>query len=109
FFSSRRRHTRSKRDWSSDVCSSDLPGNRKQEDMSGNPRNVDRRAACAGPVPERALRAVVAVLLGGFAVSMIRVSPIAAITVGVIAIGIATVALTGRCPLDTFPSRRSDE
>src|SRR5699024_7919878 len=27
FFSSRRRHTRSKRDWSSDVCSSDLDGN----------------------------------------------------------------------------------
>src|SRR5207249_5837922 len=27
FFSSRRRHTRSKRDWSSDVCSSDLEGN----------------------------------------------------------------------------------
>src|SRR5699024_11883580 len=26
FFSSRRRHTRSKRDWSSDVCSSDLNG-----------------------------------------------------------------------------------
>src|SRR6266704_3938327 len=26
FFSSRRRHTRSKRDWSSDVCSSDLDG-----------------------------------------------------------------------------------
>src|SRR5699024_12219186 len=26
FFSSRRRHTRSKRDWSSDVCSSDLGG-----------------------------------------------------------------------------------
>src|SRR5699024_12143072 len=25
FFSSRRRHTTSKRDWSSDVCSSDLP------------------------------------------------------------------------------------
>src|SRR5699024_11609788 len=25
YFSSRRRHTRSKRDWSSDVCSSDLP------------------------------------------------------------------------------------
>src|SRR5437868_14066044 len=28
FFSSRRRHTRSKRDWSSDVCSSDLPHRR---------------------------------------------------------------------------------
>src|SRR5699024_11832268 len=27
FFSSRRRHTRSKRDWSSDVCSSDLKQN----------------------------------------------------------------------------------
>src|SRR5699024_11454889 len=27
FFSSRRRHTRSKRDWSSDVCSSDLVPN----------------------------------------------------------------------------------
>src|SRR5699024_11301417 len=27
FFSSRRRHTRSKRDWSSDVCSSDLSQN----------------------------------------------------------------------------------
>src|SRR6266513_1521652 len=26
FFASRRRHTRSKRDWSSDVCSSDLTG-----------------------------------------------------------------------------------
>src|SRR5450432_4559289 len=29
FFSSRRRHTRSDRDWSSDVCSSDLPGARR--------------------------------------------------------------------------------
>src|SRR5699024_11605525 len=29
FFSSRRRHTRSKRDWSSDVCSSDLTLSRR--------------------------------------------------------------------------------
>src|SRR2546428_8580486 len=29
FFSSRRRHTRSDRDWSSDVCSSDLFSHRK--------------------------------------------------------------------------------
>src|SRR5216683_7082635 len=29
FFSSRRRHTRSDRDWSSDVCSSDLPASRR--------------------------------------------------------------------------------
>src|SRR5690606_16202330 len=31
FFSSRRRHTRFSRDWSSDVCSSDLPVHRCQE------------------------------------------------------------------------------
>src|SRR6266536_5596354 len=30
FFSSRRRHTRSTRDWSSDVCSSDLGGRAEQ-------------------------------------------------------------------------------
>src|SRR6185295_15119378 len=30
FFSSRRRHTRYWRDWSSDVCSSDLPGTGKE-------------------------------------------------------------------------------
>src|SRR6266704_4898915 len=32
FFSSRRRHTRSKRDWSSDVCSSDLAGEHHARD-----------------------------------------------------------------------------
>src|SRR5690606_39369654 len=31
FFSSRRRHTRFSRDWSSDVCSSDLAGQRAGE------------------------------------------------------------------------------
>src|SRR5699024_11333399 len=31
FFSSRRRHTRSKRDWNSDVCSSDLMSNQFYE------------------------------------------------------------------------------
>src|SRR6266513_3959594 len=49
FFSSRRRHTRSKRDWSSDVCSSDLreqqrarggEGQDQQcEDLAGHPRS----------------------------------------------------------------------
>src|SRR5256884_5212453 len=33
FFSSRRRHTRCSRDWSSDVCSSDLKLVRKREGM----------------------------------------------------------------------------
>src|SRR5687768_18502895 len=40
FFSSRRRHTRCSRDWSSDVCSSDLGGGR----------------ARAGPGPDAASR-----------------------------------------------------
>src|SRR5206468_4354527 len=38
FFSSRRRHTRSDRDWSSDVCSSDL--NRKAELLANTVEHV---------------------------------------------------------------------
>src|SRR5579883_844668 len=34
FFSSRRRHTRFSRDWSSDVCSSDLPGARSTRELT---------------------------------------------------------------------------
>src|SRR5699024_7524878 len=36
FFSSRRRHTRSKRDWSSDVCSSEMFARLKQQQMAGH-------------------------------------------------------------------------
>src|SRR5207247_3880652 len=36
FFSSRRRHTRSTRDWSSDVCSSDLDSP-QEKDRKGSP------------------------------------------------------------------------
>src|SRR5256885_3543995 len=45
FFSSRRRHTRLQGDWSSDVCSSDLPGLSHQADQAGGalrPRWHDR-------------------------------------------------------------------
>src|SRR5699024_7162801 len=35
FFSSRRRHTRSKRDWSSDVCSSDLDSTSLPDPVAG--------------------------------------------------------------------------
>src|SRR5204863_3843860 len=41
FFSSRRRHTRSLRDWSSDVCSSDLPIRGLQQDLDGIERIGD--------------------------------------------------------------------
>src|SRR5207249_8134081 len=37
FFSSRRRHTRSKRDWSSDVCSSDLKDDALRVDVKPKP------------------------------------------------------------------------
>src|SRR3989449_1474137 len=57
FFSSRRRHTRCSRDWSSDVCSSDLP-----------PGGADLAARERGPElgEQRALGLAVALpLLGG--------------------------------------------
>src|SRR5437868_11515092 len=42
FFSSRRRHTRSKRDWSSDVCSSDLKDLRKHRNLIVRDTSVKR-------------------------------------------------------------------
>src|SRR5207253_5300101 len=42
FFSSRRRHTRWPRDWSSDVCSSDLVDRQARTDARG-PRRLSRR------------------------------------------------------------------
>src|SRR5207249_6355570 len=59
FFSSRRRHTRSKRDWSSDVCSSDLVGKRSagllvREPQTDVERLRRRRAGVArGPPGDR--------------------------------------------------------
>src|SRR3712207_6894648 len=44
FFSSRRRHTRYWRDWSSDVCSSDLE-HRRGEDQDARVRRVRRQPA----------------------------------------------------------------
>src|SRR5690606_40183890 len=52
FFSSRRRHTRFSRDWSSDVCSSDLAGR-------GLPERLLRRLVAARPYQAR--RALIAV------------------------------------------------
>src|SRR5690606_39832623 len=47
FFSSRRRHTRFSRDWSSDVCSSDLGGRQITATLTGLPRRVPLLAAKA--------------------------------------------------------------
>src|SRR5207249_8550523 len=43
FFSSRRRHTRSKRDWSSDVCSSDLSSSTFEMTVSVTPADIDEQ------------------------------------------------------------------
>src|SRR5699024_12108827 len=55
FFSSRRRHTRSKRDWSSDVCSSDLvmsvareAGERSKISVYAKNTDVDAVGSCVG-------------------------------------------------------------
>src|SRR3989449_9313984 len=48
FFSSRRRHTRCSRDWSSDVCSSDLEG-RGERDLRPQPAGERRRRNRGGP------------------------------------------------------------
>src|SRR6266496_6145209 len=54
FFSSRRRHTRSLRDWSSDVCSSDL------DPRIGEPGHRSDPGLLAEPTSERASRHVCA-------------------------------------------------
>src|SRR5690625_7682777 len=55
FFSSRRRHTRWPRDWSSDVCSSDLKYSLASPTAKGKARPLARPAAMAAakvqPVP----------------------------------------------------------
>src|SRR5207249_3874913 len=60
FFSSRRRHTRSKRDWSSDVCSSDLE---EPQDAA-----LEVRMAAAGPLTSFAIAGVLGALwyVGGY-------------------------------------------
>src|SRR2546422_6110806 len=59
FFSSRRRHTRCSRDWSSDVCSSDLAGDpeavelvREAGDGDVVPRDIDRDGLDEKPVAQ---------------------------------------------------------
>src|SRR5437868_14179698 len=56
FFSSRRRHTRSKRDWSSDVCSSDLSTRtpRPQRSASAGVSHSSRRAQSISAAPASA-------------------------------------------------------
>src|SRR5260370_19833307 len=53
FFSSRRRHTRFKCDWSSDVCSSDLNADsgKKEVNNTKNPEASERSSNRNGDIP----------------------------------------------------------
>ena len=53
FFSSRRRHTRLQGDWSSDVCSSDLPQRELGKKKRGRCRNMNRGSIKSGVLPQR--------------------------------------------------------
>src|SRR5207249_6920051 len=53
FFSSRRRHTRSKRDWSSDVCSSDLPSFINVHDIRDFLKGIKRNSRRKNDTNER--------------------------------------------------------
>src|SRR5699024_11230664 len=76
FFSSRRRHTRSKRDWSSDVCSSDLvtftdePGTENDTftvpEVEGVQYLVDGEVIDAGTHPGQGLVTVTAEAVEGY-------------------------------------------
>src|SRR3989337_3541924 len=52
-FSSRRRHTRCYRDWSSDVCSSDLEGGTYQERLGPRSQGLRGRRAKSRSMPAR--------------------------------------------------------
>src|SRR6266496_3151466 len=53
FFSSRRRHTRSLRDWSSDVCSSDLRAGPGRPGSGGSGPAPGTAASCRSPPRRR--------------------------------------------------------
>src|SRR5699024_12172328 len=63
FFSSRRRHTRSKRDWSSDVCSSDLDCS-KEAKKHGVPIIADGGIKFSGDIVKALAAGAHAVMLG---------------------------------------------
>src|SRR5215208_7629049 len=65
FFSSRRRHTRWPRDWSSDVCSSDLPAKGPLGRLLGGPVQGQDQRSPWGLAGGEQVGHVLAELLGG--------------------------------------------
>src|SRR5690242_20861462 len=63
FFSSRRRHTRLTCDWSSDVCSSDLPSAQSEREEVGSFVDSFLGNVAALPIPEPAKAQLVALAI----------------------------------------------
>src|SRR5699024_11731256 len=72
FFSSRRRHTRSKRDWSSDVCSSDLvyQGIRNNLNGVGAPRLIEAAQMLGASKFYAFFRVVIPNIMSGVTISV---------------------------------------
>src|SRR5438445_13822022 len=72
FFSSRRRHTRYWRDWSSDVCSSDLSAAQRKPTIGEIKSDLPMFAACTQSTPLVPVRAAI----NGFAMPTPIIEPI---------------------------------
>src|SRR5204863_1844633 len=72
FFSSRRRHTRSLRDWSSDVCSSDLLAKTKSNSKGINRKGRRGRKGNKGLGNQEQKSAIISVNLSRLAVDLRR-------------------------------------
>src|SRR5207245_6833847 len=89
FFSSRRRHTRCYRDWSSDVCSSDLPRHERDHDH-GRSRERSEHPA---PRPDPHLERDFAARDGQVGLtSALRLSAVAGLLAPILLIGVPTIA-----------------
>lgn len=62
-------------------------------------RKLNRVAMCRSGYGVRTVQGVVAVVVAAFAVGAGWSQPVIAIVAGVLALGIAAMAVTGRCPL----------
>lgn len=55
------------------------------------------RPACKVGVTERIIRGVIAIVMAAFALSFIQTDPLVAAAAGLLAIGVAAMAITGWC------------
>src|SRR5699024_3825926 len=72
-----RRHTRSKRDWSSDVCSSDLTNMEKAPTLlpKTNPANTAKKVCNVIGTPPTTRKGTIEVILAPMAVSATNIAP----------------------------------